>query len=97
IPGFLEDKARKLPIYVALMEEYHDDEEKVFQVLSEPKEMRIFTWDGDKEVEMSTMDSLKHYVSMLNTGVMAMNPYDGEIKVWVGGINHRYYKFDHVN
>src|SRR5690606_10989485 len=42
-------------------------------------------------------DSLKHYVSMLNTGVMAMDPYNGEIKVWVGGINHRYYKFDHVN
>lgn len=97
IPGFLEDKARKLPIYISLMEKYDDDEERVFQILKETKEMKIFTWDGDKEVEMSTMDSLKHYVSMLNTGVMAMNPYDGEVKVWVGGINHRYYKFDHVN
>lgn len=97
IPGFLEDKARKLPVYAALMEQYNGEEEKVFQLLREPKEMTIFTWDGNQEVEMSTMDSLKHYVSMLNTGLMAMNPYDGEIKVWVGGINHRYYKFDHVN
>lgn len=97
IPDFLEDKARKLPVYASLMEQYDNDEEKVFQVLREPKKMNIFTWEGDQEVEMSTMDSLKHYITMLNTGLMAMDPYNGEIKVWVGGINHRYYKFDHVN
>lgn len=97
IPGFLEDKARKLPIFTSLMEQYNDDEEKVFQIMREPRKMTVFTWEGDKDVEMSTMDSLKHYISMLNTGVMAMDPYNGEIKVWVGGINHRYYKFDHVN
>src|SRR5690606_27825365 len=97
IPGFLEEKARKLPIYLALMNEYNDDEEQVFQLLRKPKKMKIFTWAGDKDVEMSTMDSLKHYVSMLNTGMMAMDPYNGEIKIWIGGINHRYYKFDHVN
>lgn len=97
IPGFLEDKARKLPVFMALMEKFNGEEERVFEQLRQPKKMKIFTWEGDKEVEMSTMDSLKHYVSMLNTGMMAMNPYNGEIKVWVGGINHRYYKFDHVN
>ena len=97
IPGFLEDKARKLPVFMALMEKFNGEEERVFEQLRQPKKMKVFTWEGDKEVEMSTMDSLKHYVSMLNTGMMAMNPYNGEIKVWVGGINHRYYKFDHVN
>ena len=97
IPGFLEEKARKLPIYLALMKEYNDDEEQVFQLLQKPKKMKVFTWTGEKDVEMSTMDSLKHYVSMLNTGMMAMDPYNGEIKIWIGGINHRYYKFDHVN
>lgn len=97
IPGFLEEKARKLPIYEVLMKEFNGEEEEVFARLQQPKNMTVFTWEGDQEVEMSTMDSLKHYVSMLNTGMMAMDPYRGEIKVWVGGINHRYYKFDHVN
>lgn len=97
IPGFLEEKARKLPIYEVLMKEFNGEEEEVFARLQQPKKMTVFTWEGDQEVEMSTMDSLKHYVSMLNTGMMAMDPYRGEIKVWVGGINHRYYKFDHVN
>src|SRR5690606_6327140 len=97
IPGFLEDKARKLPIFAALMEQHKGDEEKVFQLLQEPKKMKIFTWEGDEEVEMSTMDSLKHYVSMLNTGMMGMDPYNGKIKVWIGGIKHRSYRFGHVN
>lgn len=97
IEGFLEDKARKLPIFKSLMEEYKD-EQRVFDILSQPKKMRVFTWDDPaKEVNMSTLDSLKHYLTMLNTGMMAMNPYNGQIKVWVGGINHQYYKFDHVN
>lgn len=97
IPQFLEDKARKLPIYKSLMEKYKNDENKVFEVLNQPKSMSVFTWDGEQDVQFSTMDSLKHYLTMLNTGMVAMDPYNGEIKVWIGGINHEHFKFDHVN
>lgn len=97
IPNFLENHARKLPIYTHLMQEFHNNEDSVFAKLNEKKEMEVFTWDGMQPKNYSTMDSLKHYLMMLNTGMMAMNPYNGEIKVWVGGINHQYYKFDHVN
>ncbi len=96
IPNFLEDQAKKLPVYTYLMEKYKD-EAKVFAELNVKKEMEVFTWDGMEKVNYSSMDSLRHYISMLNTGVMAMDPYNGEIKVWVGGINHDFYKFDHVN
>jgi penicillin-binding protein 1A len=27
---------------------------------------------------------------------MAMNPNDGHVKAWVGGINFKFFKFDHV-
>lgn len=97
IPDFLENQARKLPIYQSLMQRFNNNEDSVFQELRKKKEMEVFTWDGMKKVNYSTMDSLKHYVMMLNTGMMAMNPYSGEIKVWVGGINHHFFKFDHVN
>ncbi len=96
IPNFLEDHAKKLPVYTALMEKYKD-ESKVLEELNKKKEMEVFTWKGMEKVNYSTMDSLKHYIMMLNTGMMAMDPYNGEIKVWVGGIDHNYYKFDHVN
>jgi len=96
IPNFLEDHAKKLPIYASLMKKYND-EAKVFDELNKKKSMEVFTWDGMEKVDYSTMDSLKHYLTMLNTGMMVMDPYNGNIKVWVGGINHNYYKFDHVN
>lgn len=97
IPEFLENHARKLPVYSYLMDRFENNEDSVFGVLNEKKEMEVFTWDGAEKVKFSTMDSLKHYLMMLNTGMMAMDPYNGAIKVWVGGINHEYYKFDHVN
>lgn len=96
IPNFLEDQAKKLPIYASLMEKY-GDRDQVLAALRVKKPMEVFTWDGMASVDYSTMDSLEHYLTMLNTGMMAMDPYSGEIKVWVGGINHQYFKFDHVN
>jgi len=63
----------------------------------DPQPMKIFTWDGEKEVDMSPLDSIKHYLYFLNAGFMAMDPTDGAILAWVGGINHTYFKYDHVN
>ncbi len=64
--------------------------------LYEEKSMEIFTWDGLKRVEMSPIDSVKHYLSMLNAGFMAMDPHNGHILAWLGGIDHRFFKYDHV-
>ncbi|MFW6100342.1 MAG: transglycosylase domain-containing protein, partial [Bacteroidota bacterium] len=64
--------------------------------LYEEKSMEIFTWDGLKRVKMSPVDSVKHYLSMLNAGFMAMNPHNSHILAWVGGIDHRFFKYDHV-
>lgn len=97
IPDFLENQARKLSAYKLLMEQHGNDEQAVFDILREERSMEVFTWDGMQTEQLSTMDSLKHYLTMLNTGMMAMDPYSGEIKVWIGGINHNYFKFDHVN
>ena len=62
----------------------------------EEKSMEIFTWDSLKTVKMSPIDSVKHYLSMLNAGFMAMDPHNSHILAWVGGIDHRFFKYDHV-
>ncbi|RQH21119.1 hypothetical protein D5R40_31660 [Okeania hirsuta] len=46
--------------------------------------------------EMSPLDSLKYYLTILNTGFLAMEPNTGLIRAWVGGINHKYFQYDHV-
>ncbi len=72
-------------------------EMEIQENFKDPQPMKIFTWDGEKEVDMSPLDSIKHYLYFLNTGFMAMDPTDGAILAWVGGINHTYFKYDHVN
>jgi len=96
IEGFLEKLAERTPYYQQLAEKYADNRDSIYHYLNLPKTMEVFTWDGPKEVRYSTLDSLAHYTMMLNAGLMSMDPYNGEIKAWVGGINYRYYKYDHV-
>ena len=49
--------------------------------------MKIFDWNGDKQVQMSPLDSIRYYFSLLNAGFMVMDPQNGEILAWVGGTN----------
>lgn len=65
-----------------------------------PVKMTIFSWDTetqDLDTLMSPIDSLKYYLSMLNTGLLATDPHTGNVLAWVGGINFKHFKFDHVN
>jgi len=97
IENFIEGLAAKLPVYEQLKKKFPDAPDSIHQYLSQKKEMEVFTWKGMEKVYYSTLDSLAHYVRLLNTGMMSMDPFTGEIKVWVGGINHDYFKYDHVD
>jgi penicillin-binding protein 1A len=61
--------------------------------------MRVFAWNNNrgKDTVMTPMDSLKYHRQMLQAGFMAMDPLSGEIKAWVGGIDFKTFKYDHVN
>lgn len=60
------------------------------------KPTTLFTWDGLKEENISRLDSLKHYLKLLNAGFIAIEPQTSELKAWVGGIDYRFFKYDHV-
>ena len=61
-----------------------------------PDTMTVFTWQGEKDTIMTPMDSIRYYKSFLQSGFMAMDPHTGFVKAWVGGINHKHFKYDHV-
>lgn len=71
-------------------------QEEIEEMFNQPVPMTIFTWDGEEEKTMSPMDSVAYYQMFLNAGFLAMRPDNGHIKAWVGGINHKYFKYDHV-
>jgi penicillin-binding protein 1A len=73
------------------------DIKKTFMV---PVKMKIFSWTGndkhEKDTTMTPWDSIKYHKQLLQTSFAAMDPKTGEIKAWVGGINYKWFKFDHV-
>lgn len=58
--------------------------------------MRIFTWEGQKDTVMSPKDSVIHHKWYLRSGLLSIDPHTGFIKAWVGGINYKYFQYDHV-
>jgi len=58
--------------------------------------MKVFTWKGEKDTVMTPTDSIRYYKGFLQSGLMAMEPSTGHVKAWVGGINYKYFQYDHV-
>ncbi len=71
-------------------------EEEILEAFRKPRPMEVFTWKGPVKKTMSPWDSLRHYQRFLNTGLIAMEPRTGYVRAWVGGVNHRFFQYDHV-
>jgi penicillin-binding protein 1A len=74
----------------------NNDIRKTFSV---PVHMRVFAWNSmrEKDTVMTPLDSIKYHRQMLQTSFLAMDPLTGAVKVWIGGIDFKNYKYDHVN
>nr|WP_321406058.1 transglycosylase domain-containing protein [uncultured Carboxylicivirga sp.] len=94
-PNIYLDALRNSKRY-KLMEDAGWKEEKIFKEMEKPASMTIYTAAGEKKVSMSPVDSVKHYLMMLNTGFVAINPKNGYVLAWVGGIDHKTSQYDHV-
>lgn len=72
-------------------------EETIDSILNVPHPMTVYRAPGQEEsLDMSPMDSIRHYLSFLNAGFLAAEPSTGAVRAWVGGIDHKYFKYDHV-
>ena len=59
-------------------------------------DMRVFSWKGERDTVMTPYDSIRYYKHFLRSGLVSIEPQTGHIKAWVGGINHKYFKYDAV-
>ncbi|MBA4054886.1 MAG: transglycosylase [Marivirga sp.] len=96
IKGFLESRIKQSEIYRNLVARYGAGSDSIRIVLNEKRPMTVFSWNGDRDTLFSYMDSLNYYKRFLHTGFMSMDAQTGAVKAWVGGIDHKYFKFDHV-
>ena len=75
------------------------EEEAIRKTFNEPLPMRIFAWNKNRFIDtiMTPYDSLKYHKQTLQTGFLAVDPFTGEVKAWVGGVDFKTFKYDHVN
>lgn len=71
-------------------------EEEINAIFEQPIRMKVFGWEGEQVREMSPLDSIRFYYCLLNAGFAVMEPGDGALRAWVGGIDHQYFQYDHV-
>jgi len=95
-PNFIENNATRTVLYKYLVKKYKNNPDSVWIIMNTPKKMRVFSWEGEKEMTMSPMDSIRYYKRFLHAGLMTMDPFTGYVKAWVGGINFEHFQYDHV-
>ena len=95
IPNFIEDLAKKTDHYKALSQKY-SNEDSIFYYLNQKHKVKLFDYDGEKEEEMSTLDSIRYMVKFMHAGFVSMEPQNGHVKAWVGDIDFKSWKYDKV-
>jgi len=71
-------------------------EKDIVNSFYEKKNMRVFSWNGEKDTIMTPRDSIKYYKHFLRAGMLSVDPKTGYIKAWVGGINYKHFQFDAI-
>jgi len=99
VDGILHTSMRRSERYRVLSEAGYDSAQ-IRREFDKPTPMTVFDWDSpnhELDTVMSPMDSILHYKYYLRAGFMAMDPQSGHVRAYVGGIDYRHFKYDHVS
>lgn len=94
---YIPKMIKRTPRYKSLRKQFKKQQDSIDHYLNKPVPMELFTWAGTIDTVLSPLDSLRYYKQILHTGFMSFEPQSGHIKAWVGGINHKFFQYDHVN
>ncbi len=95
IEGILNQAMRRTPRYRSLKKR-NVPQDSIDLVFNTKIPMRVFSWEGDIDTVMSPMDSIRYYKYFYQAGLMSVEPQTGFVKAWVGGIDYKHFKYDHV-
>jgi len=69
-------------------------DEEIHNSFRTPVEMALFTYHGVVDTTMTPLDSIRYYKSFLRCGFMSMDPHNGQVKAYVGGLNFTHFAYD---
>ena len=94
-PEMLAEAIRKSPRY-RLLSEQGLEHAAIMEKMQKVQTLLVYTPEGEKRMECSPIDSIRHSLRTLHTGFVAMDATSGHVLAWVGGVDFRFYQYDHV-
>jgi penicillin-binding protein 1A len=91
----LQEFMERSPRYEAMIKA-GESEKAIKDSFELKRPMKLWTWDGMKDTIASPLDSLKYYLKMLQSALVAINPKTGGILAWVGGNDAQQFNIDYL-
>lgn len=105
----LMKQARRWSDRYRMMKASGASEAEILKSFGEKTRMKVFVWKTEKDASgrkkvvgktvdtlMTPNDSIRYYKSIIRAAFMAVEPFTGEVKAYVGGPSYRYFKYDNV-
>jgi len=96
IPNFIQNSLTRSPPYRSVLAQADGNTEVAMAAMRRKIPRNLFSWDGEFRTSASAIDSLRYAKHYLHAGLLSMEPSTGAIRAWVGGINFKFFKYDHV-
>lgn len=93
VKGILNRSIRQSERYRA-MKEQGATESEIQKAFRTPVEMSVFTYHGDVDTVMAPLDSIRYIKSFLRSGFVSMDPHNGAVKAYVGGVDFTHFTYD---
>lgn len=92
-------RAMKSENWKPLKNAYLEFKRKVDKVFDTKTNMKVFAYNEDMEADttMTPLDSIRYHHDFMQMGSLAVDPKTGYVKAWIGGINHKYFAYDHIH
>jgi len=90
------DRAIKRTARYRLLKKDGKSKKEIIKIFHTKRKMKVFSWKGKKDTLLSPYDSIKYYKHFLHSGLLSIEPQSGHIKAWVGGIDNKFFQYDHV-
>ncbi len=94
--SLINETLKKTNIYKSLKSKGYSNK-KMFDSFQVKRSLKLFDWNGTKIIKGTVLDSIQHYLKQLNAGMIALDPNNGAVRSWIGGVDFEYFKYDHVN
>ncbi len=98
VEQLMANAMRQTDRYRGMKKAGYSEEEILKYFKNNEVEMKVFSWEkGEIDTVMTPWDSIRYHKSFLRSGFMAMDPYTGHVKAYVGGPDFKFFKYDMVS